>query len=506
MTDNIDTRNIDAVAGAVYFVVGRGTEGGPSDSYRLSVAGVRNSDWGDVGAVASNSGYSIGTIQVDLGQQGLRALGAASDRPLRPGEQTYVDAIIGQSSAYARANGLKFTDDLAGLRQDLLSHGDGRGKHASIHFIDADTRDSINKWASSSEGEQWIHQNIDYPQIKSITQEAVAMVDAYGRNIPEDRRFETICILAKTANQIPAKMQGFEKILKDGGDYEDIREHADKLRAAIKFYDGPKAAAIAETYETRYGAPGEKEILDRAHAKVSAPAYDPSAEKSDPDIQAALAAIGQSGHARGRHRADGMLRLGDHGQSVTALQADLAALGYTDGKGHPLKPDGDFGPATRAALEAFQHDHHLKADGVAGPKTLDAMHRQVEAAKMPGLDHAANPDHALYLQAQKAVRDLDARQGRTSDARSDNLAAALTVAARRDGLSRIDEVALSEDGSRAFAVQGGVVRQFAHVQTADAVNTPVAKSAQTLDDLHRRADPAQLRSPVPQHAPPAVNL
>lgn len=32
MTDYIDTRNIDSVAGAVYFVVGRGTEGGPSDS------------------------------------------------------------------------------------------------------------------------------------------------------------------------------------------------------------------------------------------------------------------------------------------------------------------------------------------------------------------------------------------------------------------------------------------------------------------------------------------
>jgi len=67
MTDYVDTKNIDSTAGAMYFIVGRGTEGGPSDSFRVSVAGVRNSDWGDVNKVAANSGYSIGTIQVDLG-------------------------------------------------------------------------------------------------------------------------------------------------------------------------------------------------------------------------------------------------------------------------------------------------------------------------------------------------------------------------------------------------------------------------------------------------------
>ena len=60
---NIDTRNLDAVAGAVYFTVGRGTEGGPA-SYRLSVAGVDRSEWSEPSAVAANSGYSIGTIQV----------------------------------------------------------------------------------------------------------------------------------------------------------------------------------------------------------------------------------------------------------------------------------------------------------------------------------------------------------------------------------------------------------------------------------------------------------
>jgi len=46
------------IASTVYFVVGRGTEGGASSSYKLSHAGV------------ASSGFSLGTMQLDLGQRG----------------------------------------------------------------------------------------------------------------------------------------------------------------------------------------------------------------------------------------------------------------------------------------------------------------------------------------------------------------------------------------------------------------------------------------------------
>jgi hypothetical protein len=39
MANSLDTHDLDAVAGAMYFVVGRGTEGGAA-SYHLSIAGV----------------------------------------------------------------------------------------------------------------------------------------------------------------------------------------------------------------------------------------------------------------------------------------------------------------------------------------------------------------------------------------------------------------------------------------------------------------------------------
>ncbi|WP_235641947.1 hypothetical protein [Stenotrophomonas maltophilia] len=39
MPTNIDTHDLDATSGAVYFAVGRGTEGGPA-SYHLAIAGI----------------------------------------------------------------------------------------------------------------------------------------------------------------------------------------------------------------------------------------------------------------------------------------------------------------------------------------------------------------------------------------------------------------------------------------------------------------------------------
>ena len=196
-----------------------------------------------------------------------------------------------------------------------------------------------------------------------------------------------------------------------------------------------------------------------------------------------------------------VFKQGHRGQAIKALQIELHQLGYIGTHGHALKADGELGANTKHAVEAFQRDHHLAVDGIAGPKTLNAIHQQTQASKAAGLDSLANPDHALYLQAQKAVRALDARQGRASDQQSNNLAAALTVAAKHEGLDRIDQVALSEDGSRAFAVQNGVFKQTAQVQTADAVHTPVAQSAQALQQMvAKQPDHAQVPPPV-QTAP-----
>lgn len=58
-----------------------------------------------------------------------------------------------------------------------------------------------------------------------------------------------------------------------------------------------------------------------------------------------------------------MLRVGSSGQKVRELQALLTRAGF------PVKPDGDFGPSTKIAVQALQRKYNLEADGVVGPKT-----------------------------------------------------------------------------------------------------------------------------------------
>jgi len=70
---------------------------------------------------------------------------------------------------------------------------------------------------------------------------------------------------------------------------------------------------------------------------------------------------------------------GASGKPVSDLQARLNALGAKP----PLKADGTFGPATLAAVKAFQKAHGLKVDGLVGPLTTAALRGKPPAKKAP---------------------------------------------------------------------------------------------------------------------------
>jgi putative chitinase len=208
----------------------------------------------------------------------------------------------------------------------------------------------------------------------------------------------------------------------------------------------------------------------------------------------------------GYHQDAGTLRQGTHSPAVTHLQTQLNALGYTDAQGQSLRADGHFGPATRDAVKAFQRDHGLAPDGVAGSVTLNQLQalnlpqaptRQPQAPSIPLI---GDP---MFQQAQAGVHQLDAERGRTPDIRSDQLSASLTVAARKAGLSRIDSVWLSEDASKVFAVQGlpgSPEMKLTSLSTLAAVNTPMAQSAQALEQV--RPEPSQTPLKPEAAAPP----
>ncbi|MGH8082812.1 MAG: XVIPCD domain-containing protein [Lysobacter sp.] len=178
--------------------------------------------------------------------------------------------------------------------------------------------------------------------------------------------------------------------------------------------------------------------------------------------------------------ADGKLKLGEEGKSVTALQERLNELGFRDAKGHPLKPDGDFGANTKHAVEAFQRAHGLNDDGVAGPKTLDALKKANPTAL---LSDPANRDNGMYKQALEGLEKLGPQAGFKNREELERAAGTLTYEARVSGLNKIDHVSLSANGSGLFAVQGELndpASHRVHADKAQAAGQSLERSSQQL--------------------------
>ncbi|SFR90196.1 putative chitinase [Dyella sp. OK004] len=197
--------------------------------------------------------------------------------------------------------------------------------------------------------------------------------------------------------------------------------------------------------------------------------------------------------SKSEHHATGAsLREKDQGPAIRELQDQLHTLGY-GGKQPPLKADGHFGPNTKHAVEDFQRAHGLTPDGVAGKQTMAKIHELAQASK-PQLNDSRHPDHELYKQALDGVHKLDTQHGRAPDTRSEQLAAALVVAAREHGLSRIDHVVPGQDASHIYAAQGALnspFKQVAGVPTTQALDTPIAQSSQMWEQAAKQQQTTQ---------------
>lgn len=97
----------------------------------------------------------------------------------------------------------------------------------------------------------------------------------------------------------------------------------------------------------------------------------------------------------------GTFRLGSIGRRVELLQERLVALGYH------VTVDGDFGPATRRQLVAFQLDHGLKADGVVGGKTEAGLETAVPLTLQVGNSRDALTVSDLRKRGSKTIAGAD---------------------------------------------------------------------------------------------------
>ncbi len=105
-----------------------------------------------------------------------------------------------------------------------------------------------------------------------------------------------------------------------------------------------------------------------------------------------------------RAMADGVLKAGDRGAEVIALQERLNALGYRGRDGQPLENrSGIFGPDTEHALRDFQRAHGLEVDGKAGQReTLPALER---AGRQPLVSEATHPSHGMFAEVGRRLAE-----------------------------------------------------------------------------------------------------
>jgi len=105
------------------------------------------------------------------------------------------------------------------------------------------------------------------------------------------------------------------------------------------------------------------------------------------------------------------LALGTKGDDVVCLQQKLNALRFPCGR-----EDGIYGPATIAAVIAFQKSHNIVHDGIVGPETITSLDLatdqeiQSEKEKHPIYNALATitPDKICSLFPQATVRSIEA--------------------------------------------------------------------------------------------------
>lgn len=101
------------------------------------------------------------------------------------------------------------------------------------------------------------------------------------------------------------------------------------------------------------------------------------------------------------------------------------------------------------------------------------------------------------------MRKLDADMGSTSDQASINLAGVRTAQAKAQGVSKIDGVAISRDGTRTMAVGSHDMQQrLVDIGTVQAVHTSVESSSKAIQALASQAAPAHVNQQPHQTAIP----
>ncbi|GAB3380820.1 XVIPCD domain-containing protein [Lysobacter fragariae] len=511
----------DELRALAYFAIGvasEGSRGGMDVSNSLSFAGKTINGRLDP---EGNSGYSIGTLQVDMGAH-----------------PEVATALVDAYQGWTRTN---HADWVLDERQRARTTADlGRDGHAITaqagRPLDAGVKAHLNAFLQSPEGIEFVHAH-DSAQVQELMGGVFPRLrqTALFRDATEDDQVRLATMLGKLQNQggnnyTPAVLRdignGTHRSVADvsaaidhllprvsgRGDYlETGRDNALKgAEAFIALRNSSSANSMHEAWSSVLANPLVTPTrLDRDAAHPDLPAQYATTKTLFMQYEQAPAfihALEQGGSYKwGRPQRDA------NGAATAGLYAagDDFVVWNAAGQGHS-RVAGTWAEVARDDLTRRNNPDRttdlllaqggverrlLHVDPAAPPMHVGQSRRRGEHAQPVPVD-AALPGratqatvHPLHEQAREAVRRLDAGLGRCFDETSERLSASAARLAQEHGFQRIDHILLNERtatlraGESLFVVQGRLddpAHRVASMRTDVAVQTPVAESQERL--------------------------
>lgn len=500
---------------ALYFAVGVTSESGDK-AYRLVVAGDNAST--PRLEPADNSGYSIGTIQTDLGQH--------YQPNVRNGENVPRDLVAAYQD-WARENHPDWVLNDQQTSQTIADLGrNGRQINAQNgRALDATVKSHLDTFLASDAGITWVHQR-DVAQIEKLMRNVVEPLQQTPlyQNASQDDQVRLTVMLAKAYNQNEALSRPMLDRLERGdyqtvasvsaaidglssrrGDYfESGRDKALKgaeIVIALRntSQDNPLHAAWEAARDNALSNPTE--LVQAANGQQLVHAY-PAVRELFIQHDRATAFIDTL--ERGGTYVRANAQAGDpgkfSGRGLIASGNDFA-IWNSAGAGHAFV-NNQWRSIERSELTRTASARGVLDVGINGPMSCerlihadpntpalrprDRQTSSIEAVPQGRATHVLG-EHPLFRDTESAVRRLDASLGRPYDQVSERMAASLACLAREHGLNRVDHVVLSREtahsrqGENVFVVQGDIdnpSHRLAQMKTQFAAETSVEQSVE----------------------------
>lgn len=511
----------------LYFAVGVSSESGYA-AYQLEVAGDNLRT--PLLEPADNSGYTIGTIQTDLGQH---------YQPNMPNAENVPRDLVNAYQQWAHGQQQDLVLSQQQVDQTIADLGrNGRAIRADAgRPLDAEVKSKLDTFLSSNEGISWVHQR-DVAQIDKLMDRAIAPLQRSElyQNASLDDQVRLATMVGKAYNQNETRTAPMIRNI-ETNQYHSLAD----VSAAIDDLN-PRATGRGDYLEA--GRNKALEGADVVNALRNADSRSPLATVwtnvvANPLVDPTTLNAPQAGQnlAHEYHavkslflhynRAEEFVGALDRGATYQnaatdrtdptrfngagfyAAGNDLVTWDKT-GQGHAFL-NGVWSGVERQNLARVRNDDgttdlNISENGQTrrllhvDPRTNPLRGTEEPAQPAPNNQQPVVPRHGsllpsqdpLHRQAEDAVRRLEQSLGREYDDNSARLAASSAYLAKGNGLTRIDHVVLSENyksvrqGENLFVVEGALndpAHKMAHMKTNDAIAQPVEQSLARLQSL-----------------------